>query len=104
LTPWWFCLFKHRRKDKVLAGVNLNINIAGGERMVKLSEAKVGQKLKIVSIEGASSAKQRLKEMGLTKGVVLEVVKVAPLGDPIDVLVRGYHLSIRKKEAELVEG
>lgn len=71
--------------------------------MAKLSEAKVGQKLKIVSIEGASSAKHRLKEMGLSKGVVLEVVKVAPLGDPIDVLVKDYHLSIRKKEAELVE-
>ncbi|NAZ30220.1 MAG: ferrous iron transport protein A [Caldimicrobium sp.] len=71
--------------------------------MARLSEAKVGQKLKIVSIEGASSVKQRLKEMGLTKGVVLEVVKVAPLGDPIDVLVKDYHLSIRKKEAELVE-
>jgi len=71
--------------------------------MTKLSEAMVGQKLRVVSVKGASSAKRRLKEMGLTNGVVLEVVKVAPFGDPIDVLVRGYHLSIRKKEAELIE-
>ena len=71
--------------------------------MTKLSEAMVGQKLRVVSVKGAFSAKGRLKEMGLTNGVVLEVVKVAPFGDPIDVLVRGYHLSIRKKEAEFIE-
>ncbi|QER41363.1 ferrous iron transport protein A [Thermodesulfobacterium sp. TA1] len=71
--------------------------------MPRLSESKVGQKVKVLSLEGSPSVKQRLKEMGLTPGVELQVVRVAPLADPIDVVVRGYHLSIRKKEAELIK-
>jgi Fe2+ transport system protein FeoA len=71
--------------------------------MPKLSESKIGQKVKVLSVEGPPLVKQRLKEMGITPGVELQIIRVAPLADPVDVVVRGYHLSIRKKEAELIE-
>lgn len=57
---------------------------------------------KIVSIKGSGDVFRRLLEMGVTKGEVIEVVKVAPLGDPIDVKVRGYNLSLRKEEAAMI--
>ena len=71
--------------------------------MPKLSKVNLGKRVRVVSVEGPQLVKQRLKEMGITPGVELQVVRIAPLADPVDVEVRGYHLSIRKKEAELIE-
>ncbi|HCP10639.1 MAG: FeoA family protein [Thermodesulfobacterium sp. 37_54] len=71
--------------------------------MLKLSKVNLGKRVKVVSVEGPPSVKQRLKEMGITPGVELQIVRIAPLADPVNVEVRGYHLSIRKKEAELIE-
>ena len=66
---------------------------------VALSEMAVGQGGKITALELPPEARQRLLEMGMTVGARIEVVRYAPLGDPVDIKVRGYHLSIRKHEA-----
>ena len=66
---------------------------------VALSELAAGEGGKIVALELPPEAKQRLLEMGMTVGAQIEVVRYAPLGDPVDIKVRGYHLSIRKHEA-----
>lgn len=73
---------------------------------MKLSELKVGQKAKILSIDSKGTIKRRLMDMGIIVGEVVKVEKVAPLGDPIDIVVKNYHLSLRKDEAEniYVEG
>jgi len=70
---------------------------------MKLSELKPGIKAKIVRLESKGSFKKRLMEMGLVPGEVVYVEKIAPLGDPIDIIVKNYHLSLRKKEAEIIE-
>jgi len=74
----------------------------GGRRMeVKLNELKIGDKAKIVRIDSKTgNLKTRLLDMGAVPGTVVEIEKVAPFGDPIDILIKGYHLSLRKKEAE----
>jgi ferrous iron transport protein A len=72
------------------------------ERMT-LDELESGQSATIRKIGGEGAVRRRLMDMGLIKGVTIEKVKAAPLGDPIDYLVRGYHLSLRKSEAQLVE-
>ncbi len=66
---------------------------------VGLNTLGPGGKGEVVEISGDASVKMRITEMGMTKGVVLTVERVAPLGDPIDIMVRGYHLSLRKEEA-----
>ena len=71
--------------------------------MSALTEVQVGQRGRIISVGLPPEARQRLIEMGLTKGVEFEVVRYAPLGDPIDLKLRGYHLSIRKHEAQAIE-
>ncbi|HEV57217.1 MAG TPA: MarR family transcriptional regulator [Phycisphaerales bacterium] len=68
-----------------------------------LADLKPGEKAKIMRVGGAATANKRLTEMGLTRGAVLTVVRVAPLGDPVEVQVRGYNLSVRKNEAKAVE-
>lgn len=68
-----------------------------------LKEAKPGATVKVVKIFGEGAIKRRIMDMGLTKGVDVFIRKVAPLGDPIEVTVRGYELSVRKADAELVE-
>ena len=68
-----------------------------------LKEVKVGATAKIVRINGAGPVKRRIMEMGLTKGVEVTVRRIAPLGDPIELTVRGYELSIRKDEAAAIE-
>lgn len=70
---------------------------------MKLSELKVGQKAKIISLESEGLLKRRLMDMGIVKGEVVYVEKIAPLGDPIDIAIKNYHLSLRKKEAEGIE-
>lgn len=71
--------------------------------MKTLKEAKVGETVKVVKLHGEGAVKRRIMDMGLTKGVEVHVRKVAPLGDPVEVTVRGYELSIRRGDAEMVE-
>lgn len=68
-----------------------------------LRQIKVGQSAKIVRLNGVGAVKRRIMDMGLTKGVEIFVRKVAPLGDPIEVTVRGYELSLRKADADMIE-
>lgn len=74
--------------------------------MSTLREAAVGDTVKVTRLTGEGSVKRRIMDMGITKGVEIYVRKVAPLGDPVEVTVRGYELSLRKADAEmiLVEG
>ncbi len=71
--------------------------------MKTLREAKVGDTVRVVKLHGEGAVKRRIMDMGLTKGVDVQIRKVAPLGDPIEVTVRGYELSIRKADAERKE-
>ena len=71
--------------------------------MKTLKETKIGETVKIVKLHGEGAVKRRIMDMGITKGVEVYVRKVAPLGDPIELTVRGYELSIRKDEAEAIE-
>ena len=71
--------------------------------MRTLKDVKVGEPVKIRKITGEGAVKRRIMDMGLTKGVELKIRKVAPLGDPIELTVRGYELSIRKADAMMVE-
>ena len=68
-----------------------------------LKEVKAGDSAKVVRINGAGPVKRRIMDMGITKGVEITVRKVAPLGDPIELTVRGYELSIRKDEAAAID-
>ena len=71
--------------------------------MKTLKEAKVGTTVKVVKLTGEGAVKRRIMDMGITKGVDIDVRKVAPLGDPVEVTVRGYELSLRKNDAEIIE-
>ena len=74
-----------------------------GKIMKKLNEIPVGQTVVVKKITGEGPVKRRIMDMGITKGVSIYVRKVAPLGDPIEVTVRGYELSLRKADAEMIE-
>lgn len=71
--------------------------------MKKLREVACGQTVTVKKLSGAGPVKRRIMDMGITKGVSIYVRKVAPLGDPIEVTVRGYELSLRKADAEMIE-
>ena len=71
--------------------------------MTTLKDVKVGESAVVSRLAGSGALKRRIMDMGLTKGTSVHVRKVAPLGDPIEITVRGYELSIRKDEAALVE-
>ncbi|HIT07791.1 MAG TPA: ferrous iron transport protein A [Candidatus Merdivicinus faecavium] len=71
--------------------------------MKTLRAVKVGDTVRVVKLHGEGAVKRRIMDMGLTKGVEVHVRKVAPLGDPIEVTVRGYELSLRKADAEMIE-
>lgn len=71
--------------------------------MKTLKEAKVGDTVTVVKLHGEGAIKRRIMDMGITRGVSVNVRKVAPLGDPIEVTVRGYELSLRKADAEMIE-
>ena len=71
--------------------------------MKTLKEAKVGETVRVVKLNGGGALKRQIMDMGITKGVDVCIRKVAPLGDPVEVTVRGYELSIRKTEAENIE-
>ena len=71
--------------------------------MKTLKEARVGQTVKVVKLHGEGAVKRRIMDMGITKGVEIYVRKVAPFGDPFELKVRGYELSLRKADAEIIE-
>ena len=71
--------------------------------MKTLKEAKVGETVQVVRLHGEGAVKRRIMDMGITKGVQIYLRKVAPLGDPVEVTVRGYELSLRKADAEMIE-
>lgn len=71
--------------------------------MKTLNEVKIGDETRVIKLHGEGPTKRRIMDMGITKGVGLKVVKVAPLGDPIELTVRGYQLSIRKSDASTIE-
>ena len=68
-----------------------------------LGEAKVGSTVTVTKIEGDGAYKRRIMDMGITKGSEIYIRKVAPLGDPVEVTVRGYELSLRKEDAQMIE-
>lgn len=71
--------------------------------MATLKGAKIGQTVRVKKLTGEGAVKRRIMDMGITKGVEVYIRKVAPLGDPVEVTVRGYELSLRKADAELIE-
>ena len=71
--------------------------------MKSLRDAKIGKTVTVIKLHGEGPLKRRILDMGITKGVEIYIRKVAPLGDPIEVTVRGYELSIRKADAEMIE-
>ena len=68
-----------------------------------LKDAKIGQTVTVTNITGEGAVKRRIMDMGITKGVEVYVRKVAPLGDPVEVTVRGYELSLRKADSQMIE-
>lgn len=71
--------------------------------MRTLKEVKIGETVRVARLNGEGAVKRRIMDMGITKGVEIYVRKTAPLGDPIEVTVRGYELSLRKADAEMIE-
>ena len=71
--------------------------------MATLKDAKIGQTVRVKKLTGEGAVIRRIMDMGITKGVEVYIRKVAPLGDPIEITVRGYELSLRKADAELIE-
>ena len=71
--------------------------------MKTLKDAKVGDTVKVVKLHGQGAIRRRIMDMGITKGVDITVRKVAPLGDPVEFTVRGYEISLRKADAEMIE-
>ena len=71
--------------------------------MKTLREVRVGETATVVKLHGEGATKRRIMDMGLTKGTEVYIRKVAPLGDPVEITIRGYELSIRKADAELIE-
>lgn len=71
--------------------------------MKTLKDAKIGQTVKVTKLTGEGAIKRRIMDMGITKGVTITIRRVAPLGDPIEVTVRGYELSLRKEDAQMIE-
>ncbi len=73
------------------------------EILMTLKDVRVGQSVTVVRLHGEGPVKRRIMDMGITKGVTVFVRKVAPLGDPMELNVRGYELSVRKQDAEMIE-
>ncbi len=76
---------------------------SGNAAMKTLRDAKIGETVTVVKIHGEGAVKRRIMDMGITKNVEIYVRKVAPLGDPVELTVRGYELSLRKADAEMIE-
>ena len=73
------------------------------KKMRSLKEAKIGEACKVVKLHGEGAVRRRIMDMGITKGTTVAIRKLAPLGDPIELTVRGYELSIRKSDAAMIE-
>ena len=86
----------HRRNETAKAD-------AEGQTMNTLKQVKVGKTVKVVRLHGEGALRRRILDMGVTKGVEVYVRKVAPLGDPVEVTVRGYELSLRRSDADMIE-
>ena len=71
--------------------------------MKTLKDVNIGATAKVVKLSGEGAIKRRIMDMGITKGVIVRVKRVAPLGDPIEITVRGYELSLRKEDAKMIE-
>ena len=71
--------------------------------MKTLKDAKVGETLTVMKLQGTGAIKRRIMDMGITKGTQVHIRKVAPLGDPVECTVRGYELSVRRAEGDLIE-
>ncbi|MGM9537793.1 MAG: ferrous iron transport protein A [Candidatus Onthomonas sp.] len=71
--------------------------------MKTLRQAKIGDTVKVVKLHGEGAVRRRIMDMGITRGVEVYIRKVAPLGDPVEITVRGYELSIRKADADMIE-
>ena len=71
--------------------------------MKTLKELRPGQRAKVIKLHGEGALRRRIMDMGITKGVEVRICKVAPLGDPLEITVRGYELSLRKADAEMIE-
>ena len=71
--------------------------------MKTLRDVKIGDTVKVVKLNGEGPVKRRIMDMGITKGQEIYVRKVAPLGDPVEITIRGYELSVRKADAEMIE-
>ena len=71
--------------------------------MKTLKDVKVGETCTVVRLHGEGPVKRRIMDMGITKGIEVYIRKVAPLGDPVEITVRGYELSLRKEDAEMIE-
>lgn len=71
--------------------------------IIPLSQMSLGQTGTIDAFSGQEEISQRLQEMGITRGTKIQLIRFAPMGDPIDIKVRGYHLSLRRKEAEIIQ-
>lgn len=71
--------------------------------MKTLRDVKIGETVKVVKLHGEGPIKRRIMDMGITKGCTIFVRKVAPLGDPVEITIRGYELSLRKEDAQMVE-
>lgn len=88
--------------DSVLQQIVISEELVQEESWLSLDQLEVGEKAKVVSIYGKGAIRRRLMDMGLTRNVVVLIRKRAPLGDPIEINLRGYELTLRKNEAELV--
>ena len=86
-----------------MAGQALTYIVVRRHSMATLKDAKVGDTVTVKKINGEGALKRRIMDMGITKGTEIYVRKVAPLGDPIEINLRGYELSLRKADAEMVE-
>ena len=74
-----------------------------GKSMKTLKDVKIGETVRVTKVGGEGALKRRIMDMGITKGVSIKVMKVAPLGDPMEITVRGYELTLRKADCEKIE-
>ncbi len=102
--PLWLSSFHYYLKhgERPAHCVERHLSSRGGSQVIRLSDLRVGESGKVVKLSGDSVVKRRLLDMGIVPGVEVRVERVAPLGDPIDVVVKGYHLSLRRGEAKAV--
>jgi len=85
-----------------ITGLTLKIEMFNDQKQISLSDLKPGDRARVVGLTSKGVIKQRLLEMGFTRGAVVKVEKYAPMGDPIEFLIKGYHLSLRREECQSI--